>query len=181
MRRAIRFGWLRGGRGLLLAASLVAACAEGTGPTGAAAVTLAGRYAATLTVSVTNQFENQEVSESGTVTLLAQGEQGAFAGEYVLEDGSSGVLDGFVGTDGGIMITAFGNPNQRTLADLRYLQNLLPYCNWLGAALSELSGAVSGTSLTLTGSASLTCTYGTPSGPVAAPTAASLLISGVHG
>ena len=174
MRRAVRCGWL-------LAASLVAACGEGTGPSGAAAVTLAGRYAATLTVSITNEFDNREASESGTVTLLAQGEQGAFAGEYALGDGSSGVLDGFLGADGGIMITALGNPNQRTLADLRYVQNLLPYCNWLGAALGEVSGSVSGTSLTLTGSASLTCTYGTPSGPVAAPTTASLLISGVRG
>jgi hypothetical protein len=148
---------------------------------GVAAIALAGSYEATITVSLTNGFETRQASEPGTVTLLAQGAQGAFAGSYALQDGSKGVLDGVVGVDGGITVTAFGTPNQVTLADLLYLQELFPYCNWVGAAPDGLSGSVSGANLTLTGSASLPCTYRTPSGPVVAPTTASLSISGVRG
>lgn len=164
-----------------LASSPMAGCGGATGPTGPATVALAGSYEATVTVSLTNGFETRRASEPGIVTLLAQGAQGAFAGSYVLQDGSSGVLDGVVGADGGITVTAFGTPNQRTLGDLLYLQALFPYCNWVGATPGGVSGSVSGATLTLTGSTSLPCTYRTPSGPVVAPTTASLSISGVRG
>jgi len=164
-----------------LAALLVAACEEDNGPTGAAGVALAGTYAATFTVRFTNGFEAEQASEPGTVTLLAQGAQGAFAGSYLLEDGSSGVLDGVVGADGAITIVAFGAPNQRTLTQVRYLRQRFPYCDWLGAALTEFSGAVTGTGLTLIGSATLTCRYVTLSGPAVAPTTVSLAISGARG
>ena len=164
-----------------LASLPMAGCGGATGPTGPATVALAGGYEATVTVSLTNGFETRQASEPGKVTLLAQGAQGAFAGNYVLQDGSLGVLDGVVGADGEITVTAFGAPNQRTLADLLYLQELFPYCNWVGATPEGLSGSISGANLTLTGSASLPCTYTTPSGSVVAPTTASLSISGVRG
>ena len=149
-----------------LASFSMAGCGGGTRPTGPVTVALAGGYEATVTVSLTNGFETRQASESGKVTL---------------QDGSSGALDGVVGADGGITVTAFGAPNQLTLAHLLYLQELFPYCNWVGGAPDGLSGSVSGANLTLTGSASLPCTYRTSSGPVVAPTTASLRISGERG
>jgi hypothetical protein len=144
-------------------------------------VALAGSYGATFTVSVANGFETRQASEPGTITLLAQGADGAFAGGYLLQDGSSGVFDGLVAADGGIALTAFGSPNQVTLANLRYLQTLFPYCDWPSAATSgPFSGSVRGVTLTLSASVFLLCTYNPPSGPVTIPTAVALSISGTR-
>jgi hypothetical protein len=144
-------------------------------------VALAGSYGATFSVSFANGSETRRASEPGTITLLAQGATGTFGGSFLLQDGSSGVLDGLVAADGGISVTAFGSPNQVTLANLRYLQALFPYCDWPGAAASgPFSGSVRGVTLTLTASAFLLCTYSLPSGPVAIPTSVALSISGTR-
>jgi hypothetical protein len=144
-------------------------------------VALAGIYGATFSVSLANGSETRQASEPGTIILLAQGADGTFGGSYLLQDGSSGVLDGLVAADGGIILTAFGSPNHVTFASLRYLQTVLPYCDWPGAAASgPFTGSLRGVTLTLTASASLLCTYSPPSGPVAIPTAVALSISGTR-
>jgi hypothetical protein len=159
-----------------------AGCRDPTGLTGAAAVALSGTYGATFTVSLANGSETRQASEPGTITLLAQGANGTFGGSYLLKDGSSGVLDGLVAADGGIILTAFGRPNEVTLANLRYVQTLFPYCDWPDATASDaFSGSVRGVTLTLTASAFLLCTYSPPSGPVAIPTVVALSISGTRG
>ena len=164
-----------------LAGLATAACRDPTGLTGPAAVALAGSYDATFAVSLANGSETRQASEPGTITLLAQGADGAFGGSYLLQDGSSGVFDGLVAADGGIILTAFGSPNQVTFGNLRYLQTLFPYCDWPDAAASgPFSGSVRGVTLTLTASVFLICTYSPASGPVTIPTAVALSISGTR-
>jgi hypothetical protein len=165
--------------GLLVVVLVLWGCGGSTGPS---YPTLSGTYSANFVGTVTpSGYASQSLaSTTGSMTLSNASSSGAFSGSYV-QGGAAGTIAGTEHTDGGIDISQFGNPNETPLDALEVLQQALPGCDFAQAAGVPMSGAISGTTLNLSGGLILPCTWIVGGQNEVLSTTIALSISGTRG
>jgi hypothetical protein len=157
---------------------VVAACNNNSGPSFPA---LAGTYATVFNTTFSNSDQTLSNNSGGTITLQSPQSSGAFTGTYIIPNGGgSGTVAGVERMDGGISITQFGPPGETPLEALAYLQQAFNWCDFTQASGVPTTGAVSGSSLQLSGGLIMPCYYtnGTTTFPLS--TTLSLSIDGTR-
>ena len=126
-------------------------------PSGIAVPNITGTYAATIALTVTNEFEVRR-DTLGATLRLRRGAAGDFTGTYTIAPADSGPFGGIVMADGTLWLTTFG-PAARPIAGVSHIRALYSWCDFtrLGAPLTR--GTLTGDTLRASVQGALPCLY----------------------
>ncbi|MGA2384163.1 MAG: hypothetical protein ABSG61_12095 [Gemmatimonadales bacterium] len=144
-----------------IATALVAVAAAGCvtfDPAGQAVPDITGTYPATITMTLTNEFETRTDTLTGTLALQYTGYRGLFTGTYAIPANDSGSVSGTESFDGTLIVSTFGPP-PKPIAAVRSIRELYPWCDWALLGMPAVRGTLAGDTLRASVGASVPCRY----------------------
>lgn len=148
-------------------------------PSSPHAEAIAGTYAATVAIAITNVIETRYDTAAATLVLRDSMYRGRFHGFYRFADGDSGRVAGTLRPGDIVLLSDFGPPPKQ-IAGVAYLQQLYPWCDFPRLGSGGLSGELRGDTLTLLGVGALPCFYDEGAGPVERHTEFELVVTAVR-
>jgi hypothetical protein len=145
--------WIEAAAALLLAAGCVSY--DVAGPP---VPNITGSFAASVTLSLSNQFEVRNDTLEAVLQLRDTGERGLFTGTYVFAPSDSGAVDGSVAADGTLILSAFGPP-PKPIAGVAPFRRLYPWCDWALLGMPPVRGRLAGDTLRASVQGSVPCFY----------------------
>jgi len=162
-----------------LAALLLAAGCTSFDPSGQPVPDIAGTYAATISLTLRNEFETRTDTLAARLTLRGLGYRGLFTGTYAIPPGDSGTVAGTESFDGTFIIATFGPP-PKPIAAVQSIRALYPWCDWALLGLPPIRGALAGDTVRATVGPSVPCSYQVNGGTVTVNTTVVFSLAGVR-
>jgi len=128
-------------------------------PAGPAVPDITGTYAATIALTLSNEFEIRTDTVAATsLTLQDTGDRGRFTGTYTIAATDSGPMEGTIATDGTLKLSLFGPP-PKPIAYIRPIRELYPRCDLALIGIPLLRGALEGDTLHFSVQGAIPCLY----------------------
>jgi hypothetical protein len=139
------------------AALLVAGCVS-FDAAGITVPDVTGTYAASIALTLSNEFETRTDTLRATLNLLNTGDRGRFTGTYAIAANDSGPFGGTMAPDGTLIVGAFGTP-PKPIAGVAAVRRLYPWCDWTLLGMPAVRGTLAGDTLRASVPASVPCLY----------------------
>ena len=127
-------------------------------PAGPAVPDITGTYAATIALTLSNEFELRTDTVAASLTVQGTGDRGRFTGTYTIAATDSGPMEGTMLADGTLRLTVFGPP-PKPIAYIRPIRQLFPWCDLALLGMPPFRGALEGDTLHISVEASIPCFY----------------------
>jgi hypothetical protein len=117
-----------------------------------------GTYAATISLTVSNEFETRTDTLRANLSLLNTGDRGRFTGTYAIAANDSGPFEGTMAPDGTLIVGTFGTP-PKPIAGVGTVRLLYPWCDWNLLGMPAVRGTLAGDTLRASVAGSVPCLY----------------------
>jgi hypothetical protein len=148
-------------------------------PAGPAVPDITGTYAATIALTLSNEFEIRNDTVAASLALRNTGDRGRFTGTYAVAASDSGPFEGTMLADGTLMLTVFGPP-PKPIADVPSIRQLYPWCDFARLGMPPVRGALAGDTLRVSVAASVPCLYQVEGGTLTVHTRLQVALAGVR-